>query len=137
METTKEKLSEKIEKMNDQELESFVRERLKFNRHELEGLKIAGEPHRRFDMSGYGENGSCHIYNTSILNLFSDCGIYDRMKFLYLDAYKGSMTLHYAMWEEDEFHCDKEEYSGLGTVDIIIEILNLTVINCTSTKRKM
>ena len=138
MEVTKEKLSDKIEGMNKQELESFVRERLKFDRHELEGLNIDGdkEPHRRFDMSGYGENGSCHIYNTKILNLFADCGIYDRMKFLYLDAYKGGMTLHYATWDEDEFRCDKEEYAGLGTVEIIIEILNLTFI-CTSKKRRM
>ena len=60
MEVTKEKLLDRIEGMNEQEIESFVRERLKFDRHELEGLKADGDRglHRRFDMSGIAEKDS-------------------------------------------------------------------------------
>ena len=114
-----------IKKMNDEELESLIRERLKLNKHQ------------RFDMSGYGENGSCHINNTEILNLFSDLGIYNRVKFLNLDAYKGMMTLYYAGWNDDEFRCDEKDLSGYGTVEIIKEILKLTVIDCSFPERRM
>lgn len=70
MEKTEVKMSDKISQMSDIELDSFIRERL-----------VDGESEKRFDMSGYGEHNQCHMHNTEILNLFADCGIYDRMTF--------------------------------------------------------
>lgn len=132
-------ISQDIKKMNDEQLQSFVRKRLEYNGHqldELRGLVFHNEnPHRRFDMSGYGDGkGSCVRHNTDILNLFSDCGIYNQIQYLFLDAYKGSMTLYYKGWEQNKsLECD---LAGGGTVEVIMQILKLTVINCSFPQRR-
>jgi hypothetical protein len=129
-------ISEHIKKMSDVELDFFVRERLKFPRHELTADTDSNGRliHKRFDMSGYGDCGSCQIHNTSIINLFSDCGIYDKIKFFYLDSYKGDMDLIYQGWDNDEVL--RVNFSGFGTVEIIKEILKILVINCNFKTRR-
>ena len=123
-------MREEIKKMNDVILKDFIRNRLKLSSHEIGSFKLPvvenvlhTDPiiHKRFDMSGLGKNNSCQVYNTNILNLFADCGIYDYVNYLYLDAYKGTITLYYKFWGEKE--SGEDELGGYGTVDILKYIL--------------
>lgn len=129
-----------IKKMNDAELELFIRNRLKYDNHQLAELRLENmdersAQHRRFDMSGSGQDNSCYIHNFNILNLFRDCGIYDKVRYLYLDAYKGHMTLYYRWFNEEEGR--EIEFGGWRTVGIITEILKTFSIDCKKPNRRM
>ena len=89
----------------------------------------------RFEMSGY-ENvtGDVTIYNQMILNKFAHLGIYDYTRFLFLDFYKGVGTLYFQYWNSDEVY--EIEFPGLGTVEIIEEILKLTVYSGKQKRRR-
>lgn len=93
------------------------------------------EQRYRFEMSGY-ENvtGDVTIYNQMILNKFAHLGIYDYTRFLVLDFYKGVGTLYFQYWNSDEV-CEIE-FPGLGTVEIIEEILKLTVYSGKQKRRR-
>ena len=115
-------VSKSVSKMTDEQLEEFVRGRLAYGRHALSETRSEEKPHKRFDMSGYGDRcGSCQLHNTAILNLFADCGIYNKILVIYLVAYKGTMVLYYTPWGEAELH--SVEYGGWGTVDILCDII--------------
>jgi hypothetical protein len=122
-------MREKLLQMNDKELDLFILNRLLSDNLTEDEIREGRLNHRRFDMSGYGEDNSCQIHNTAILNLFRDCGIYDHVTFLYLDAYKGTITIYYQWWNENKF--EEEEYGGLGTREIITDILKRFYINST------
>ena len=67
-----ENISDEIKKMNDKELELFVRKRLEFDYHIYDSLlhdcDSNKRPHHRFDMTGYGDEcGSCNIHNTMFI----------------------------------------------------------------------
>ena len=99
-------LSQTIKDMPIEQVRDLVRDRLQFDNHEIGQLRIMQEgylPHKRFDMSGYGDGcGSCVVHNMNILNLFRDLGIYNHVNYLFVDAYKGVITLHYQLWNNDE-----------------------------------
>jgi hypothetical protein len=128
-----------LQTLDEESLEMFIRGRLQYSATDVpkpHEERPGKTPHKRFDMSGYGENNACHIYNTNILNLFADCGIYDCIRYLYLDAYKGSMTLYYSFWDGKDAG-KSEDFAGMGTVEIITWILQNFSINCTKEKRRM
>lgn len=130
-----------IKNMSPSELETFVRKRLQYDQHQRSEFRPDENPnpkiqHRRFDMSGYGDdNNSCYIHNFNILNLFRDCGIYDSVSYLYLDAYKGTVTVYYKWFNGNDNH--EKDYAGSGTVEIIISLLQALSINCKKPKRRM
>jgi len=80
----------------------------------------------KFNMSGYNNDdtpGTCVAHNMHILLKFAHLGIFDAHDFLYLDFYKGTGTLFYGA---DRDLCSTEDaFGGLGTKDIILEILKL------------
>lgn len=116
-----------IRKMDSEELSDFIYSRLQFNPHQLQEMHNANvEPHRRFDMSGYGRDGSCVLHNQAILNLFADCGIYDHVDYLFVDAYKGGITVYYALFSTGAPL--QENMMGLGTTGIIRWILDNLVL---------
>jgi hypothetical protein len=83
-----------------EEIFYFIRERLSFNNNIQYQLRktdteLFKKEHRRFEMSGYeSETGHCAKHNLSIVNEFSDPGIYDYTSYLFLDFYKGIGTLY-------------------------------------------
>lgn len=121
-------MREKLLTMTDDEIRIFIREKL--------------EPgHIRFDMSGYGngfKSNTCYFENFEILKRFHDCGIWDFVSYLYLDAYKGTMTLYFQFWENSIPNELRNELSGINfeenldsvkSVDIILFILkHLSII---------
>lgn len=114
-------MREKLLTMTDDEIRIFIRERL--------------EPgHIRFDMSGYGDgfkSNTCYFENLEILKRFHDCGIWDFVTYLYLDAYKGTLTLYWRYWlnsTDDEDNYEKD-FTAEKSVDIILSIIkNLSII---------
>lgn len=114
-------MREQIKLMDDFQLETFIRSRLDYSDDESFVEK------RRFEFSGYGENNSCFLHNTDIINLFRDCGIYDYLTYLVIDAYKGFITLYYRWWNEEK--TQTLEMDNIGTVEIIKEMLYLLYIN--------
>ena len=89
----------------------------------------------RFEMSGYeNEKGEVTVYNQMILNKFAHLGIYDYTRFLFLDFYKGVGTLYFQYLNSNEVN--EIEFPGLGTVEIIEEILNLTVYSGKQQRRR-
>lgn len=130
-----------IKNMSSVELELFIRKRLQYDQHQRSEFRpdenqSSKNQHRRFDMSGYGDdNNSCYIHNFNILNLFRDCGVYDSVSYLYLDAYKGTVTVYYKWFNGDENH--QKDFAGCGTVEIISILLQALSINCNKPKRRM
>ena len=128
-------MREKLLIMSDNEIRDFVRERLQFKtknigchlRH-VDIVNFLETEHLRFDMSGYGVDNSCYFQNMKILKKFRDCGIWDYCRFLYLDAYKGSMTLYFRWWRDNDNHSNtgvniNKDYTCWGTVEIIRDII--------------
>lgn len=91
--------------------------------------------HYRFEMSGYDSTpGSCTIHNLFVLNKFAFLGIYDYTKFLTIDFYKGAGSLYFRYWNDE--HTQEVDLSGLGTCDIIYEVLNRTVFTNKPIRRR-
>jgi len=118
----------------------FIRQRLSFSNEIQTQLRYITETdfrkeHRRFNMSGYEDiTGECTKFNLAILNEFADLGIYDYTSYLFLDFYKGCGTLYYKYFGED---LNQElEFAGLGTTDIIYEILKKTIFSNRNTRRR-
>lgn len=134
---------EELRSKSSEEICEFITNRLAFSkafigqfRHsDFDKLK---KEHRRFEMSGYDEDGvgSCTVFNTNILNEFADVGIYDYTTYLFLDFYKGAGTLYYQyFFEEDQHH--KVELCGYGTVGIIYAVLEKTVLSGKKERRRI
>jgi hypothetical protein len=93
------------------------------------------DEHYRFDMSGYESiPGACTIHNQFVLNKFAFLGIYDYTRFLALDFYKGQGTLYFSYWNDQEVH--EEEFGGMGTCEIIYQILEMTVFTNKTIRRR-
>jgi hypothetical protein len=136
---------EELKTKSKEEIFDFIRERLAFKEDIQSQLRHCGDSsdnyagyyvtnfnkleHRRFDMSGYDNHktGSCTIHNMNIVNEFADLGIYDHTNYLFLDFYKGEPILYYQYYSE-ELPNFRESLGGMGTVEIIYEILRLTVL---------
>jgi hypothetical protein len=89
----------------------------------------------RFNMSGYDSKTSdCTLHNMKILNKFAESGIYDYTYYLFLDFYKGTPTLYMRYWNEEENI--EIDFDGYKTVDIIYEILKLTVLSGKEKRRR-
>lgn len=133
-----------IKNMTDDELLSFIRGRLSFPeaiadqlRHEYadESMPDFNETqHRRFDMSGYGPKVTS--FNTSILDLFEDIGIYDYTSFLVVDFYKGTGTIYMSYFGEYPRPNSDIDCTGFKTIEIIKEVINLTVLSGRKTRRR-
>ncbi len=130
----------KLLDMTTEEIKEFIRERLAFDKsllkhfRTIDAYQVKAIEHYRFDMSGYGDgDNDCYFENLEILKKFADCGIWDYVAYLYLDAYKGTMTLYWGWWENSTpkntkkmylaFNTTEDTYSGMGTVDIIHDII--------------
>lgn len=106
-------MRDKIKTMNDQELDAFILERLKFDGSVVDGVKI----HLRFDMSGISDPKFEWIKeNKDIWDLFIDCGIYDRICLFYMDTYKGNVHLFYR-WFEDNDYLFKNGTTNVNVID--------------------
>jgi len=116
-------------KLTDEELNKIILDRLQYeDGHKTQRHDTPG--HKRFDMSGYGDDdNSCHVYNTNILNLFRDFGIYDCVTFIYLDTYKGSVMFYYQWFFEGGNTHLSYDFSGYGTRDIIFKIIRFFEVN--------
>jgi len=123
------------------EIFNFIRERLAFKEEISEQLRHVDKDefkkeHRRFEMSGYeNEIGQCTRFNQAILNEFADLGIYDHTSYLFLDFYKGTPTLYMKYFYENENL--EIDYSGYGTVEIISDILEKTILSDRPTRRRI
>lgn len=134
---------EDIKNYSKEETLDFIRKRLKFDNHLLGQLRHYVVPfddmfkeHKRFEMSGYdgGKKGSCTIHNQNILNLFADLGIYDYTYYLSLDFCKGNATLYFRYWDNE---MDNEyEFDNIGTVEVIYEIFQLTILSGMTKRRR-
>lgn len=135
-------------------IKSLIREMLAFDREvyddlrdyeynlfEKDEVKLRNskyKEHKRFEMSGYGETAAtCSIHNNNILRLFVDWGLYSQIEFIYVDAYKGNITLHYKEWGSDDYKCVEDEYGGWGTVDILYDIIQRVVVNNSASYRRI
>lgn len=117
-----EELKAKYERQEKEDILSFIRERLSFDKKMISHFKYITEDdftkeHLRFDMSGYEDNtGECTVSNMAILNRFADLGIYDYTSYLFLDFYEGTPTLYLRYWgEEDNYVLNN--LGGLRTVE--------------------
>lgn len=121
-----------LKKMKEEQIKSFIRQKLSFKDMEDDirylDKELLKKEHKRFDMSGCQESPwKCVVKNQNILLEFAYLGIYDAMDYLFLNTWKGSVTLFY----KDSIHNAKHEevsLSGLGTVDIIYEIFKRTIL---------
>lgn len=123
----------------------FIRSKLKFDADIANQIRHINAndfylEHKRFDMSGYdyGNTGCCTLHNTAILNLFADIGIYDYTNYLFVDFYKGAGVVYFKYFgEEDNLDIgDDGSLGGIGTVEIIYEILKITVMSGRSKRRR-
>jgi len=130
-----------IMKASEDEIKDFIRERLSRELNRKLGSHLRNKDvkellkseHLRFDMSGYGAgDNDCYFNNFEILKLFSDCGIWDFVSYLYLDAYKGTMTLYWGWWENSvprnsptllANNTTEDKYQCWTTTEIIYDII--------------
>ena len=123
----------KLKEMKKSDVLDFIRERLSFGvyTNEMRWVEEGDfkKEHRRFNMTGYdNETGDCTLHNMSILNEFTDLGIYDYTVYLFLDFYKGNGTLYYRYWGDGENHgMDDDSLYGYGTTEIIYKIFEKTI----------
>ena len=121
-----------------EEVLNHIRKILEFDASVRSSFRGDGfeKQHYRFEMSGYEGlvPGSCTVHNLSILNKFAFLGIYDYTKFLTIDFYKGTGTLYFQNWNEDEMQ--EIELSGGGTCEIIYEIFRHTIFTDKPTRRR-
>lgn len=88
------------------------------------------DPHYRFDMSGYSIDGTleCDFNNQQIIRRFGMFGIFKKLAFINIIAYKGSIGYVYCPWDEfalgtgmSYFH--QFHFCGEGTIDIIYHMI--------------
>lgn len=125
-------MREKIKTMSDVELDQYILARLGFDGTYDEDGRTN---HLRFDMSGMCERFSWLKESREIINLFIDCGIYDRVVFIHVDAYKGGVHLFYKWWDDNDYlYTDGEtsvgvmDLTNMGTRDIIKRIIKFFCI---------
>jgi hypothetical protein len=139
---TKNEFIDLIKNSEKEKVLDLIRHKLRFEPHVLSQIRghllTNDKEHKRFEMSGYdGEkSGSCVIHNQSILNIFAYLGIYDYTEYLYLDFYKGYPTLYMKYWGDSE----NIEYTfgddNVGTVEIIYQIFQLTILSNKNKRRR-
>jgi hypothetical protein len=125
-------MRKKITTMSDVELDQFILARLGFDGSYGEDGRTN---HLRFDMSGMSKRFSWLKESREIIDLFIDCGIYDRVVFIHVDAYKGGMHMFYKWWEDNDYlYTDGEtavgvmDFTSMGTRDIIKRIIKFFCI---------
>lgn len=132
---------ETLQSKTKAEIFDFIRQRLTFKNNIESQLRyidkeVFKKEHRRFEMSGYeDEIGQCTKHNLAIVNEFADLGIYDYTHYLFIDFYKGHGTLYLKYFNDDknlEF-----ELGGYGTIEIIYEIFQKTILTKSSTRRRI
>jgi hypothetical protein len=132
---------EVLSKQSKDEVLEFIRTRLKFDKSIESQLrrvdkKLFATEHRRFDMSGYEtETGECTKHNLNIVNEFADLGIYDHTNYLFLDFYKGILTLYMQYWGDPENL--EFDLSGIGTSEIIYFIFEKTIFTGEGRRRRI
>ncbi len=115
---------------SEEEVLNFIRKRLANNPDDT-----VLSDHKRFEMSGYEyQVGKTVLHNLSILNEFADLGIYDYTTYLFLDFYKGTGTLYYQYFRENENL--ESDFGGHTTSQIIYEIFKLTIFSTKSRRRR-
>jgi hypothetical protein len=133
-------MREKIKTMSDAELEQFILARLGFDgTYDEDGRSN----HLRFDMSGMSERFIWLKESRQMMDLFIDCGIYDRVVFIHVDAYKGGIHMFYKWWEDDDyFHTDGEstvqvmDLTNMGTREILKTIIQFFCIDNQDKKQR-
>ena len=128
---------EELKKLTDLEVLVFIRNRLEFENGVVNSVRNPDDNfHKRFIMSGYdnGEPGSCVVWNQSILNQFADLGIYDYVSYIFLDFYKGTPTLYLRLWNTKQNY--EEDFGGLTTSEIILEIFKKTIFSDLGKRRR-
>ncbi len=129
-----------LNKQSKEDIYDFIRQKLAFDENMLNQFRHIDrdklkKEHRRFEMSGYeSEKGEATLFNLSIVNEFAYLGIYDSTSYLFLDFYKGTPTLHLKYFHSDENI--ELDLSGLGTVDIIYKIFEMTIFLDNSVRRR-
>lgn len=126
-------MRDKIKTMNDQELDTFILERLGFDGEVVDGVKT----HLRFEMSGISDPKFEWIKeNREIWDLFIDCGIYDRVCLFYMETYKGGVHLFYKWFDDDDYtyetgvtNVNVVDFTTAGTRGIIKNVLRLLCID--------
>lgn len=131
---------EMLQGKSKSEVLDFIRERLKFDGEIESQLRYIDtesfkREHRRFEMSGYEDKaGKCTKHNLAIVNEFADLGVYDYTTYLFLDFYKGTGTLYMQYFNSSENL--SFELTGLGTVEIIYEIFEKTILSKNGVRRR-
>jgi hypothetical protein len=116
---------EYLEKLTKTELMAYIRGRLTVNQKK-----------QSFDFSGYeSKTGECTLKNQGILNIFSDLGIYDYTTFLFLDFYKGTPTIFFQYFSENEVY--KISLDGCSTSEIIYSIFQITIFSGKYKRRRL
>jgi hypothetical protein len=89
-----------------------------------------------FDMTGYAANMECDRQNNELLERFRKYGIFNRLAFYYIAAYKGTMFFYYLPWKQQSFDCDRSmeqcmviRFDGDGTEEILNSIFT-AVYSC-------
>jgi len=117
----------KILSCTDFELEVLVRKQLGQQKVLDEKKQIIhGEIHARFDFGGTNDHSPFNENNT-LLDLFTDYGIYDYLTELEIHSWKGQLTLKCENKLTKKPH-EIVTYSGQGTVEVIIDIIKRTYI---------
>jgi hypothetical protein len=131
---------EELKNLSKEQAMDFIRERLTLQPGTLkdQGIhhsKPGAEGRLRFEMSGYESyTGECTLSNMEALNRFADLGLYDYTTYLFLDFHKGAPTLYLSyFWDEEPLDFN---FSGMGTREIIYEILLLTVLSGKPARRR-
>lgn len=135
--------AEELKKLDKDQVLAFIRESLKFDDVLLEQFRRIDQEelknqHRRFEMSGYDNGtGTTTITNMGILNTFAYLGIYDYTSVLFIDAYKGLITVYYQYWGENCLNSTDDDLSGWGTVEILYRIFELTILSERGKRRRI
>ncbi len=129
-----------LNKQSKEDIYDFIRQKLAFDDNMLKQFKHIDsdkikKEHRRFEMSGYeSKKGESTLSNLSIVNEFAYLGIYNSTSYLFLDFYKGTPTLYLKYFHSEENI--ELDLSGLGTVDIIYEIFEMTIFSDNGVRRR-
>ena len=117
--------ADELKKLTPDEIKMYIR-----------GVK--GED--RFEMSGYNIiDTNVEIHNRSILDKFAFLGIYDYTNFLYLDFFKGTVTLFYRYFRysfEEDVIVNAIDLTGYSTTEIIYKIFELTIFSDNPKRRR-
>lgn len=126
------KLVDYLKECTKDEVYHFIRKRLQFEDAVLKSIKYGNfdeaKDHYRFDMTGFDHDciGSAAINVQNILNKFADLGIYNHNEILVLKFWKGA---HYIYYKPINGQLCEEIDGGMGTVDLIYRIFQLTIFS--------